>query len=58
MCVEDAWDEPVYEEHLFCSYCGKDVTNDDGHIGGCGEMIYDEWADKDGGDILDLMGRR
>ena len=40
--VEDAWDEDVYERRSFCSYCGKDTTNDISHSGNCGEEYYDE----------------
>lgn len=40
--VEDAWDEDVYEDRAFCSYCGKDITGDTNHIGYCGKEYYDE----------------
>lgn len=40
--VEDAWDEDVYERRSFCSYCGKDTTNDISHSGNCGEEYYSE----------------
>lgn len=26
VCVKEAYDEPVYEGHYFCDYCGKDIT--------------------------------
>lgn len=26
VCVQEAYDEPVYETHEFCNYCNKDLT--------------------------------
>ena len=26
VCVQEAYDEPVYEGHYFCNYCEKDIT--------------------------------
>lgn len=40
--IEDSWDEDIYEDRAYCSYCGKDVTGDTDHIGECGEEYYDE----------------
>lgn len=42
VCVSEAWDEDVYEDRDFCSYCGKDITDDKNHIFRCGEKYYDE----------------
>lgn len=42
VCVSEAWDEDVQELHDFCSYCGKDITDDGNHIFRCGKKYYDE----------------
>ena len=42
VCVSEAWDEDVYEDRDFCSYCGKDITDDTYHIFECGKKYYDE----------------
>lgn len=42
VCVSEAWDEDVYEDRDFCSYCGKDITYDGNHIFRCGEKYFDE----------------
>lgn len=42
VCVSEAWDEDVYEDRDFCSYCGKDITYDENHIFRCGRKYYDE----------------
>lgn len=42
VCVSEAWDEDVQENHSFCSYCGKDITYDKNHIFRCGEKYYSE----------------
>lgn len=42
VCVSEAWDENVYEDRDFCSYCGKDITYDENHIFRCGRKYYDE----------------
>ncbi len=42
VCVSEAWDEDVYEDRDFCSYCGKDITYDENHIFRCGEKYYSE----------------
>lgn len=42
VCVSEAWDEDVYEDRDFCSYCGKDITYDKNHIFRCGRKYYDE----------------
>ncbi|MCM1494493.1 MAG: hypothetical protein NC089_01680 [Bacteroides sp.] len=26
VCVKEAYDEPIYEGHYVCNYCGKDIT--------------------------------
>ena len=40
--MSEAWDEDVQELHDFCSYCGKDITDDGNHIFRCGKKYYDE----------------
>lgn len=42
VCVSEAWDEDVYEDHSFCSYCGKDISGNPNHIFNCGEKYYSE----------------
>lgn len=42
VCVSEAWDEDVYEDHSFCSYCGKDISGNPNHIFNCGRKYYDE----------------
>ena len=42
VCVSEAWDEDVYEDHSFCSYCGKDIVGNPDHIFECGRKYYDE----------------
>lgn len=42
VCVSEAWDEDVYEDRDFCSYCGKDIIYDENHIFRCGRKYYDE----------------
>ena len=42
VCVSEAWDEDVYENHSFCSYCGKNIDGDSYHIFHCGEKYYSE----------------
>ena len=42
VCVSEAWDEDVYENQSFCSYCGKNIDGDSYHIFNCGEKYYSE----------------
>ena len=42
VCVSEAWDEDVYEDHSFCPYCGKDISGNPNHIFNCGEKYYSE----------------
>ncbi|MCM1288960.1 MAG: hypothetical protein NC240_11685 [Clostridium sp.] len=35
VCVKKAWDEPVYETHNFCNYCGIDITATGVGLGHC-----------------------
>ena len=42
VCVSEAWDEDVYENQSFCSYCGKNIDGDSYHIFHCGRKYYDE----------------
>ena len=42
VCVSEAWDEDVYENQSFCSYCGKNIDGNPDHIFECGRKYYDE----------------
>lgn len=35
VCVKEAYDEPVYETHNFCNYCGIDITATGVGLGHC-----------------------
>lgn len=41
VCVQKAYDEPIYETHNFCNYCGIDITATGvglGHCSVCGPL--------------------
>lgn len=44
--VQEAYDEPVYERHYFCGYCGLDITaagtDPDTHCTKCGEPLSED----------------
>lgn len=42
VCVSEAWDEDVYENQSFCSYCGKNIDGNPDHIFECGKKYYSE----------------
>lgn len=46
VCVQEAYDEPVYEWHNFCNYCGLDITASgesvDTHITLCGPPMPED----------------
>lgn len=42
VCISEAWDEDVYENQSFCSYCGKNIDGNPNHIFECGRKYYDE----------------
>lgn len=35
VCVKEAYDEPIYETHNFCTYCGIDITATGVGLGHC-----------------------
>ncbi|MCM1494666.1 MAG: hypothetical protein NC089_02580 [Bacteroides sp.] len=45
VCVKEAYDEPIYEGHYACDYCGKDITaSGEGpdHCIGCGPPMPED----------------
>ena len=42
VCISEAWDEDVYENQSFCSYCGKNIDGNPDHIFECGKKYYSE----------------
>ena len=45
VCVKEAYDEPIYETHNFCNYCGIDITATGvglGHCSVCGPPMPED----------------
>lgn len=45
VCVKEAYDEPIYEGHYFCTYCRKDITasgEGPAHCVGCGPPMPED----------------